>query len=667
MERQLDPASAAWEPDEGRGQLSNRAARDSAPVGTVGAPEIATVDPRGLVTPRPGGWSLDWWVGADDRWHVPAREVAVRQSILDGSPVVDTAMRVPGGDVVERVWAFADPSMGAVLAVELRNEGRVPVALALAVRPYGVDGAARVDQVAIDATGIRVDGRRAVWLPKPAARVAVSTWADGDVAAVVTSGAALDAPAADATCSDGFAQAAVILPLSHGTSFVVLLPLDPQSVDPSAPAPEVVPPADAVARGWASHRSRAARIVLPDAELGETVDAAVSQLMLAAAGARLDGPGTRQVAEVTAALDRLGLRDEIDPVVASLPEGQRQGGQLGGDDPDPAATGAVLVAAGTHWALGRDVDLVEALAGVLAAGAHHRPGAGRLVRRALPLDAVGAGWQLAGARRVAAALHAIGQTDAAVAVHDSVGDLGETLRAGAARSDGGDLVELCWLGVSDPQAPDVAAALAHLTSNWAHGSAVATPTGSSPSITARLAALEVRGGDRTALDRLSWLVEVAGPERAWPEVVHPRTGLGCSGASWSPAAAAAVVELVLDLLCVADAREREVRLLPVVADDWLGAGIEAHELRTELGVVSFAIRWHGERPALLWEVEPHDDGEIRVTAPGLDPAWSSTELRGDALLAAPVAVVDAADTSVGTGPDTAPDPDDGEGATPSFG
>ena len=40
------------------------------------------------------------------------------------------------------------------------------------------------------------------------------------------------------------------------------------------------------------------------------------------------------------------------------------------------------------------------------------------------------------------------------------------------------------------------------------------------------------------------------------------------------------------------------------------------------------------RPALLWELAPHPDlGPVTLTIPGLDPAWSTTELRGDALLA----------------------------------
>ena len=634
MESQLDPSASAWEPDSGDGPLRNVAAHDVAPVGTIGAPQVATVDPRGLVTPVDGGWSLDWWVGADDRWHIPSREVAVRQSLLEAAPVVDTAMRVPGGDVAQRVWAFADPDAGPVLAVELRNDGRVPVAIALAVRPYGVDGAARVDEISIDTRGIVVDGRRAVWFPKPAARVAASTWDDGDVASVVMSGGALEASDVSARCDAGLAQVAAVMPLSHGTSFVVLLPLDPDAVDVGAAAPDVVPPADAVARGWASHRSRSARMVVPDANLATAFDVALSQVMLAAAGARLDRPGVREVATFTRALDRMGLRDEVDPVIAGLADGQGPGGRLGGDDPDQAATGAVLVAAGSHWSLGRDDALVDALAGQLAAGAHHRPGAGRLVRKLPPLGPVAAAWQLAGSRQVAVALSATGQPDAAAAIDAATRDLVEAVANAAVELDAAEMLDLLLLDVVAPSSAEADLVVERVQ---LHDSAVVVqhPSGLSPERTARLASVELRRGSRDALDRIQWLIGAAGSDRAWPTVVSPRSGLGCGGSAWSAVAAAAFVDLVADLMCVVDVDTRQVRILPVVAEDWLGSGIEAHGLCTPLGVVSFAIRWHGERPAVLWEVEAHDDGEIHVSVPGLDPSWSSDDAKGDALLAAP--------------------------------
>ena len=75
----------------------------------------------------------------------------------------------------------------------------------------------------------------------------------------------------------------------------------------------------------------------------------------------------------------------------------------------------------------------------------------------------------------------------------------------------------------------------------------------------------------------------------------------------------------------------------MLPDTWLGQGIEVHDAPTHAGLLSFAVRWHGERPALLWELQPHDGVEsIEMTAPGLDASWSSREPTGEALLA-PVA------------------------------
>ncbi|MCB0963541.1 MAG: hypothetical protein KDA98_09615, partial [Acidimicrobiales bacterium] len=76
-------------------------------VGTVESPLATAVDPAGLVVGD--GWSLDWWVGAEDRWHVPAREAAVRQELVGDVPVVETRVRIPGGDAVARAYGVRAP------------------------------------------------------------------------------------------------------------------------------------------------------------------------------------------------------------------------------------------------------------------------------------------------------------------------------------------------------------------------------------------------------------------------------------------------------------------------------------------------------------------------------------------------------------------------------
>ena len=72
-----------------------------------------------------------------------------------------------------------------------------------------------------------------------------------------------------------------------------------------------------------------------------------------------------------------------------------------------------------------------------------------------------------------------------------------------------------------------------------------------------------------------------------------------------------------------------VELLGDWPSDWIGSSIDVRDAPTRRGPVSYSVRWHGDRPALLWEVP---DG-VRITTPGLDPNWSTSDSRGEALLA----------------------------------
>ncbi len=70
-------------------------------------------------------------------------------------------------------------------------------------------------------------------------------------------------------------------------------------------------------------------------------------------------------------------------------------------------------------------------------------------------------------------------------------------------------------------------------------------------------------------------------------------------------------------------------LSPVVPDAWLGQGWEVHDAPTAFGRLSYAVRWHGDRPALLWDLDAHDPLDVvALTAPGLDPAWSTERQPG---------------------------------------
>jgi hypothetical protein len=64
--------------------------------------------------------------------------------------------------------------------------------------------------------------------------------------------------------------------------------------------------------------------------------------------------------------------------------------------------------------------------------------------------------------------------------------------------------------------------------------------------------------------------------------------------------------------------------------EWRGQAFDVRDAPTRSGPVSFSVRWHGDRPALLWDAP----GGLRLSAPGLDPSWSTGQPRGEALLGA---------------------------------
>lgn len=65
---------------------------------------------------------------------------------------------------------------------------------------------------------------------------------------------------------------------------------------------------------------------------------------------------------------------------------------------------------------------------------------------------------------------------------------------------------------------------------------------------------------------------------------------------------------------------------------WLGRNVAFHDAPLRRGgSVSAALRWHGARPALLWESTVAGE----MTAPALAPGWSTREPAGEVLLPAP--------------------------------
>jgi hypothetical protein len=189
-------------------------------VGIRGGKHHATVDGAGRIVLTDDSPVLDWHVADEKRWHSagdPAE--GLRQATLSGTPVVETKMRVHGGDVVQRVWAVADH--GGLVVIEFENDSPASVAVALT---------------------------------------------RGDV---VTSRPVPNHPIPGIDLPEG----SIALPLAHRSTVRVALPLGgvASGIDLDA-----LPPAVQVSRGWLQAIETASRLVCADAPLAQLFDEVVA-------------------------------------------------------------------------------------------------------------------------------------------------------------------------------------------------------------------------------------------------------------------------------------------------------------------------------------------------------------------------------------------------------
>lgn len=98
-------------------------------IGNRGGHWRGTVTEYGSLLPADGSPELDWYIAADDRWYVPREETTTRQKWYAGFPVCETRVRIPGGDMVQRVYSVAD--MGGMTVMEFENDSPMPVVVAV--------------------------------------------------------------------------------------------------------------------------------------------------------------------------------------------------------------------------------------------------------------------------------------------------------------------------------------------------------------------------------------------------------------------------------------------------------------------------------------------------------------------------------------------------------
>ena len=279
-------------------------------VGVLGSPDQALVDEHGTITPDGSGWQLAWWIGADDRWHLPAREAAVRQTLIGAAPVVETALRIPSGDAVHRAWGVGGPA--GLVAVEIENASPAPFVAALVIAPAP---SGRVRSVATSGSWVTIDGHPALRTPRPASRWAAGP--PGETFDVVAAGQAQERSFTGVGGRRARLEIALLHPVAHRTRLRCALAAGRpgRSVPVEAVDLSLLPDAGAVAAGWDAQLRRGMRVEVPDARLQRAIDVGRAALLLAADARRRPRPEDVAVledwgfdAEVATAWRRLGMR-----------------------------------------------------------------------------------------------------------------------------------------------------------------------------------------------------------------------------------------------------------------------------------------------------------------------------------------------------------------------
>ncbi|MGB6058134.1 MAG: hypothetical protein WBF71_07700, partial [Microthrixaceae bacterium] len=640
--------------------------RCAVPLGTIDAGAIADIDQGGLVQMRGASWSVDWWIGAADRWHFPSQDATVVQSLVDSTPVVQTAMHVPGGEIVHRAFAVRANSDSApdtvpapptgdesstgvgpvsgpgetprwddsAVVIEVENRSSTPVALAFAFVPLELSGPGEINELAVGGNTVWVDGEVAGVLSRPVSRRVVGPPGTASIRLGMTDD---EDPEGTWAVPGQVAEGAYVVPLPHTAVVRLLIPRIADRAVGSAnrwgrrrsearPVPGATwnaPTSEQISSGWSVHTRDAASITTPEPLLASLLKVAESHLLVASTDVFLDGDGVVPTAlrnaELVENLVTAGIHEPLGPIARALVDSERMGGSIRMPDRSDAVV-ALLHAAAPLMVGPRSGAWTEDLIGAVAKGIH-RVGQGKGLVSGIgaprskertstnptshgpSLDAALGDWALTRSAavalaRIAPALRSVDQPEVA-----------ESAELTAQR---------LWAQVGSQQVQLSARSLDPMNLS------------SQPSLIWRsiAARASVVSGVATAVDDLLAFSRVGnlGVVGSFADA-H---GNSVGEIAVDPAAIAARAGAVMDLLC-AQGPDGPV-ILPSWSPHWFDKPVEVNRVRTAWGLVSYAVRWHGERPAILWEIEPgvgtSSTGSSTavpvLSAPGLDPHWRAT-------------------------------------------
>lgn len=550
---------------------------------TIGVGSVADVAATGAIYPRSRALVVEIWFGSGGRWVRGGADAGNRQSRVVGLPVIETRQRVGDGDVIQTAWADESGDGRGRVVIELANETDVAVVAAIVVRPARLLETGSIKEIRVAGTLIVADQLPIVEIGREPGDVAVAVDEGSGTGLLEVLQLSADSLIGHDRLVDdrGRASLAAMIPLTAGVNRQIQV-LDGREAATVAPAP-----LDKIVSGWRSHLEAASEIELPG--WPKHVPPALMSSLLGA------------VADPSAPLGDQAWKRR-----------------------DDASLAVALGGVGLHWGAAEVVDrLLEAVTD------------GSIQRSAWPAVAAACA-VVAGTPVGDATLERHGDSAVAVA--------GEVLTKSSTPGLDFLLHDVVRSAHGDAAARDAKS----ITGTASTGDALSQLGRLGVSLTAQqVSALIVESGEaKKPLDEFDLalsMILTRNVDRAVDAVIPVRAR---AGTTWrwarsqcgdSPHARAALL-IGLRSLCISTTSDT-IDVVPGMQRAWLGQNLRASRLPTPFGTLSYAVRWHGSRAALLWEMEDHTEREFTMTCRSIDPAFATTERSGETLLEEPTHLV----------------------------
>ncbi|MEZ5492380.1 MAG: hypothetical protein R3F50_19020 [Gammaproteobacteria bacterium] len=304
VERQYNPHDISFTPRAFAITHINQTHRNWSAIGLPDLDQYPIVDPRGLLTPKLDGWSLDVWIlRSDGSRLLPSRQKDAEQFYnMDPGLAVVTVTGEKGmqlrtvSEVVRRNgYACCEMNINAS-----DSEGG-DAWLVVSARPYNPEGISFISRLELldSASTWRINDDDQIRFDCPVEKHRVASYLDGDVYLGIHD----RAEKKEVNCQAGLASAAAMFRLDRERQLKLSIPLEEEYTEP------VVKPC------WLDERQTACRLVCPESRYQNLYDAALASLILHSPRDVYPGPYTykrfwfRDAAFIVHALLCSGLED----------------------------------------------------------------------------------------------------------------------------------------------------------------------------------------------------------------------------------------------------------------------------------------------------------------------------------------------------------------------